>query len=95
MRPQAYTGSNPHTEHIHVSIKHTSTAERSSRRWIAEEDANMPDPRISDNDIKQWKSAYNFLTNYGKGETQFQKDITAKLDEIIAKLAATEPTPEG
>lgn len=32
-RPQKYTGSNPHTEHIHVSIEHTASAESSRMPW--------------------------------------------------------------
>lgn len=32
-RPQNYKGSNDHTEHIHVSIEHTKTAEASKAVW--------------------------------------------------------------
>lgn len=32
-RPKAYTGDNPHTEHIHISIEHTKTAEASKAVW--------------------------------------------------------------
>ena len=31
--PARYTGSNPHTRHIHVSVGHTSAKENSSRAW--------------------------------------------------------------
>ena len=31
----AYTGSNPHTSHVHVSIAHTSTAENDTKTWIS------------------------------------------------------------
>lgn len=30
--PRRYTGSNPHTHHVHISIKHTKAAQ-SGRRW--------------------------------------------------------------
>lgn len=30
-----YTGSNPHTSHVHVSIAHTSTAENDLKTWIS------------------------------------------------------------
>lgn len=33
MKPVAYTGSNPHTGHIHVSIEHTKVAEASKAGW--------------------------------------------------------------
>lgn len=32
-RPKAYTGSNDHTQHIHVSIEHTAAAEASKALW--------------------------------------------------------------
>jgi len=32
-RPQKYTGDNPHTEHVHVSIEHTKGAEASKALW--------------------------------------------------------------
>lgn len=32
-RPQSYKGSNDHTEHIHVSIEHTKSAEASKALW--------------------------------------------------------------
>lgn len=32
-KPKKYTGSNPHTEHIHVSIEHTRYAEVSKAGW--------------------------------------------------------------
>lgn len=32
-RPRKYTGSNPHTGHIHTSIEHTKTAENSKTSW--------------------------------------------------------------
>lgn len=31
----AYNGSNPHTTHIHVSIAHTTAAERDTKPWIS------------------------------------------------------------
>lgn len=33
MKPVAYTGSNPHTGHIHCSIEHTKAAEASKADW--------------------------------------------------------------
>lgn len=30
-----YTGSNPHTNHVHVSIAHTNTAENDTKTWIS------------------------------------------------------------
>lgn len=33
MRPRKYTGSNPHTGHIHDSIEHTTAAENSRAAW--------------------------------------------------------------
>jgi hypothetical protein len=33
-RARRYTGSNPHTSHIHVSIKQSRTAENSTRSWL-------------------------------------------------------------
>lgn len=32
--PRRYLGSNPHNEHIHVSISHTTEAAASDRRWL-------------------------------------------------------------
>jgi hypothetical protein len=31
----AYNGSNPHTNHVHVSIAHSSTAENDTKTWIS------------------------------------------------------------
>jgi Putative peptidoglycan binding domain len=33
-RPKRYTGSNPHTAHVHFSIEHTRTAENSKADWV-------------------------------------------------------------
>lgn len=33
-RPRKYTGSNPHTGHIHVSIYHTKSAEATKVNWV-------------------------------------------------------------
>lgn len=30
-----YTGSNPHTNHVHISIAHTNTAENDTKTWIS------------------------------------------------------------
>jgi hypothetical protein len=32
--PRAYTGSNPHTSHVHVSIRYTNEAETDSTAWL-------------------------------------------------------------
>lgn len=32
-RPRRYTGPNPHTDHMHIEIYHTTTAERYSGHW--------------------------------------------------------------
>src|SRR5699024_7030771 len=37
-----YYGSNPHTQHVHVSIAHTRTAERDLKNWIHQA---IPPPR--------------------------------------------------
>jgi lysozyme family protein len=33
-KPKDYTGSNPHTEHVHDSIEHSKVAENSSAPWL-------------------------------------------------------------
>lgn len=39
---EPYSGSNPHISHIHISIKHTATAETDRSRWFApKEDDDM------------------------------------------------------
>lgn len=38
-RARTYTGSNPHTMHIHVSIQHTLGAENSTSNWLG---SNVP-----------------------------------------------------
>src|SRR5699024_8337837 len=35
-----YYGSNPHTQHVHVSIAHTRTAERDLKTWISSKSAS-------------------------------------------------------
>src|SRR5699024_10110481 len=35
-----YYGSNPHTQHVHVSIAHTRTAERDLKTWISQKTAS-------------------------------------------------------
>lgn len=35
-RPIKYTGASPHTEHIHISILHTNSAETSTTDWFDE-----------------------------------------------------------
>lgn len=32
--PRRYSGDNPHRDHVHVSILHTTRAERNSRHWL-------------------------------------------------------------
>lgn len=54
-----YTGSNPHTTHVHVSIAHTRTAERDLKTWISSSggssstgtvSTSKPQPKPSTND---------------------------------------------
>lgn len=40
--PRPYTGSNAHTTHVHVSIRHTPAAEADTRPWLTPEEEDMP-----------------------------------------------------
>lgn len=99
-RARTYTGVNPHTTHVHVSIRHTDTAEESQRRWLppAEED-DMPDPRITDQMIKEFRSAVNYWRLHGERQAVLDarfEEMNRKLEEINSKLdALTPPTPGG
>lgn len=33
-KAERYDGANPHRTHVHVSLRHTTTAERSVKRWL-------------------------------------------------------------
>src|SRR5699024_2830877 len=39
-----YYGSNPHTQHVHVSIAHTRTAERDLKNWITSSNTTTKKP---------------------------------------------------
>ncbi len=43
---RAYTGSNPHTKHMHVSIKLTTTAEKDTSPWWASVPAAAPAAKV-------------------------------------------------
>lgn len=53
---QNYTGTNPHTKHIHISIKHNRAAETSTARWFklptATKDTDMTDAAALRNAVK-------------------------------------------
>jgi len=34
MKPREYEGPDPHTSHVHVSVRHTRTAERNRTTWL-------------------------------------------------------------
>ena len=42
--PRKYSGSNPHTSHIHVSIYHTASAENDNRSWFGDLTPSTPKP---------------------------------------------------
>lgn len=45
-RPRRYSGSNPHTQHVHISIYQRASAENDRRSWgIADADAPQPKPK--------------------------------------------------
>lgn len=52
---RAYTGSNPHESHIHVSIRHGRTYENARTPWALEDDDMTPDQ------AKQLDAVYNAL----------------------------------
>lgn len=42
-----YTGSNPHTTHVHVSIAHSRTAERDVKSWFGSSSSHTSTPSVS------------------------------------------------
>lgn len=69
-RPEKYTGtSNPHTDHIHVSIFHTDVARKGQGPWgIAE----MPDVKIPKGKIDSFS-----------GEISFARGLTTGGDRLV------------
>ncbi|MGW1061632.1 peptidoglycan-binding domain-containing protein [Micromonospora rubida] len=48
--PARYTGSNPHDKHLHVSVSHTPSAERSDRSWGI---VTAPVPKLGDRVLRR------------------------------------------
>lgn len=40
--PRPYTGTNPHTDHLHIEIYHTVTAENYAGKWNVDTSRNVP-----------------------------------------------------
>lgn len=82
--PIKYTGSSPHTEHIHISILHTSNAESSTKDWFDE----MP----SADDIAKAVWDADVIPDDGDPKnpnwkpSSELKHIKAVTDEILAML---------
>ena len=55
-RANAYTGSNSHHEHVHVSIRHTKRAENGTGRWFGPKKRTKLPEMEMDRVIEQFKS---------------------------------------
>lgn len=53
-RPRRYTGSDPHTNHIHVSIRHNSPAYNSTRPWLGTVKPPAPPKPRAHYALPQW-----------------------------------------
>jgi len=87
---EPYNGTNDHTHHVHVSIKHTRAAETNTSKWF--KTTTPPEDDMSAADVKQ-VNAYTEkrLDDYF---TWMSKNITqqlAPLKKAVAELATDEP----
>lgn len=94
-----YTGSDPHTGHVHVSVKHAQNP-RPTTSWDIYPEAAMAHDPLDTTDAqtvatKMGADAQNDPSGYAKGlRRQTVNAVGTTLDAIVTSLAATEATLE-
>lgn len=83
---EPFYGENDHTHHVHISIKHTHTAEVDTSRWFKEED-DMSAADVQQVNAYTEKRLDDYFTWMSKNLTQ----QLAPLKNAVAELAADEP----
>ncbi len=66
-RPQRYHGDSPHTEHIHVSIKHSLAAYNSPRVWLSSTPSPKPTPKPAPKPVPAYPAFPGTLRRGSKG----------------------------
>src|SRR5699024_4238587 len=81
-----YYGSNPHTQHVHVSIAHTRTAERDLKDWITSSNTTTKKPAAATPDAQPKptapKTKGNVYTNHRNDQIYKGTGKNAKLDPV-------------
>ena len=73
--PRAYTGSNPHNHHIHISIRHDRDAENDTAPWLTKPDQEGDDLMATKAEREQLiEELLNTPLNFNdpKGEAEFR-----------------------
>lgn len=92
---EPYGGTNDHTKHVHISIKHTHAAETDTSRWFDEED-DMPytEPQIRAMVQAELEEYGSRLTTAPTGTvTRFMAEVRAALKTMAADIAALKAKP--
>lgn len=93
-KAKAYTGPDPHTGHIHISINHNTHSEESTSDWLD----TLPTPEdvwnyklVNQNDSvpDSHMSAGDMLGNIEVEQDRQFTELSAKLDAILAAVKGT------
>jgi len=90
---QDYTGPNPHTAHVHISIKHTPSAESGTTRWLDAPKAPKPPAAAPEEDNEMWNATeaekiekkYVMAHQLWLAQTAAERSVS---DALAAKLLA-------
>lgn len=80
---EPYAGANPHDKHLHISIKHTRTAETDTSRWFTLEDDMTPEQE------KQLAEAHARAT-WSQNQIKEGGTIDARLDNLLTRVEQIE-----
>lgn len=77
---RVYIGSNPHTAHIHVSLRHTDAAEKDVSAWFS----NVPPVTLPAVDLSNMRRAFRTLDTdtVRPGVKRVQRALNARLDAV-------------
>jgi hypothetical protein len=73
---EPYRGTNPHTSHVHISIKHTATAEAGTSPWFADPEDDM---------TPQQAAQLNAVYNQTRANARLMVSLSQNLTALIAR----------
>jgi hypothetical protein len=92
-KPKHYTGTNPHTGHIHISILYTDRAENSQAQWITTKPAETPTSSEEFDDMKDFTVSATAARHLG-GDVKEGDTVSPEKALFWSFIRATESVHE-